>query len=746
MTEKTNRANGARRRLVQVIVPAVMAALMTTAMGAASGPAQPGDEARAFEVRYTVTFSQEDLVFGENMGCDVVRLKDGDGLNEPGKPMLPARTVRIALPEGMRATVVRVLETEVVELVGEYRIATARAPLPTSRAGLGAPPVGAAASGAALSAVYPEELVELTHQTDLAGQAVALLRVYPVQYVAAEGRLILHTSISIVLEGEDGYVCGDYLPARRSPEIARAYEDMLRQAVVNPGQVRLRTAEKDPSPARGVGDGEYEYVIVTTSDWVDDFQPLAEWKTKKGVPTAIVTRQWIYDEGGYGGTNVEKIRQFVIDAHDTWGAMYFLLGGDESVLPYHERYLLSEYVPNDTHYADYDNDWMCEVHVGRASVVNEGMIVTFIDKVLTYEKNPPLTEYPQTAFFFGFDMYEYGSFEGEGTKTAIRNLYLPAGWTYRREFDSEPGTHKADVIAYLNQGNNLVNHIDHCGSDYIGTGCVVHDQGLSSSDMQGLYNGDRQGVFYSIGCWPCAFPEEPCIAEAYVRKANGGGVAFVGNTRYGWYMPYSDDGYSLGFDRAFFSSLFQQGHWRLGVCFSDHKNDYFQNDDYYRYIYTELTLLGDPELPIWTEVPADVEVLHDPTLPVGEYSEFPVNVSSGGSPLAGATVCLWKEGDVYEIQTTSGQGEATFGFVPESTGEMYVTVACHNYLPYEGQAEVTDGQGIPGDLDGDGDVDTGDLLALLADWGCAGEDCAGDVDGDGDTDTGDLLLLLANWG
>jgi hypothetical protein len=479
---------------------------------------------------------------------------------------------------------------------------------------------------------------------------------------------------------------------------------------------------------------------------VDDFQPLAEWKTKKGVPTAIVTRQWIYNEGGYSGTNVEKIRQFVVDAHDTWGAMYFLLGGDENVLPYHERYLLSEYVPNDTHYADYDNDWMCEVHVGRASVVNEGMIGTFIDKVLTYEKNPPLTEYPQTAFFFGFDMYEYGSFEGEGTKTAIKNLYLPGDWTFRREYDSEPGTHKADVIAYLNQGNNLVNHIDHCGSDYIGTGCVVHDQGLSSADMQGLYNGDRQGIFYSIGCWPCAFPEEPCIAEAYVRNANGGGVAFVGNTRYGWYMPYSDDGYSLGFDRAFFSSLFSQGHWRLGVCFSDHKNDYFQNDEYYRYIYTELTLLGDPELPIWTEVPADVEVLHDATLPVGEYSEFPVHVSSGGSPLAGATVCLWKEGDVYEVQTTNGQGEAAFGFVPETTGEMHVTVACHNYLPYEGQAEVTEGQAIPGDLDGDGDVDTSDLLALLADWGCAGENCIGDVDGDGDTDTSDLLLLLANWG
>jgi hypothetical protein len=48
----------------------------------------------------------------------------------------------------------------------------------------------------------------------------------------------------------------------------------------------------------------------------------------------------------------------------------------------------------------------------------------------------------------------------------------------------------------------------------------------------------------------------------------------------------------------------------------------------------------------------------------------------------------------------------------------------------------------PGDLDGDWDVDTGDLLQLL---GCWGTDC-GDVDFDGDTDSADLLALLGAWG
>ena len=51
----------------------------------------------------------------------------------------------------------------------------------------------------------------------------------------------------------------------------------------------------------------------------------------------------------------------------------------------------------------------------------------------------------------------------------------------------------------------------------------------------------------------------------------------------------------------------------------------------------------------------------------------------------------------------------------------------------------------PGDVDGDGDVDTADLLLLLGAWGdCPG--CPEDITGDGVVNTADLLLLLGNWG
>jgi len=103
-----------------------------------------------------------------------------------------------------------------------------------------------------------------------------------------------------------------------------------------------------------------------------------------------------------------------------------------------------------------------------------------------------------------------------------------------------------------------------------------------------------------------------------------------------------------------------------------------------------------------------------------------------------------------DIVGLTDPGEMTAEWTPtEESEDCKVRVRAYYESSYYGAWDESDetfavgeGSSCPADFDGDGDVDTADLLYLLGAWGTP----AGDVDGDGDTDTADLLALLAAWG
>jgi len=90
------------------------------------------------------------------------------------------------------------------------------------------------------------------------------------------------------------------------------------------------------------------------------------------------------------------------------------------------------------------------------------------------------------------------------------------------EYDSEPGTHKADMLAYLDQGHHLVNHHEHCNWNSMGAGWTCHSDLITETDVNGLTNGDRQSIVFAIGCWPCDITYTTCIGEAFLQREGGG--------------------------------------------------------------------------------------------------------------------------------------------------------------------------------------------------------------------------------
>ena len=100
------------------------------------------------------------------------------------------------------------------------------------------------------------------------------------------------------------------------------------------------------------------------------------------------------------------------------------------------------------------------------------------------------------------------------------------------------------------------------------------------------------------------------------------------------------------------------------------------------------------------------------------------------------------DGDVKEQLPLDLDGNPRFVDDPNTKDTGVGTPPIVDMGAFEFQA------GVLGDLNGDGTVDTVDLLLLFAAWGLCVDcgECDADLDGDCTVSVNDLLLLFANWG
>jgi|GEM_PF-2370469 len=478
--------------------------------------------------------------------------------------------------------------------------------------------------------------------------------------------------------------------------------------------------------------GNAEYIIITDPSFVDAFQPLAWWKTKKGIPTKIVTTDSIYSNfTGYD--NAEKIRNFIKAARDS-GAMYILLGGQcdyengQEYVARRNAYCMSagagyyndeDTIITDLYFADLDGTWdgngnhtygetgdnvdmYPDVYVGRAPVRNVYQVQNFVNKILQYEKNPNTSSsYLKASFHPQGNLWNTNSgYSMPDTMTK----FDPTSWsaTIFRENDGQIS--RTAVRNEFNVGYNLVHFVGHGNESgvYYNNGTTTM---LNNDDADNLSNGlDKLSIVTSIACFSGAMDEVSggdCFAEHLVNATNGGAVASLLNSRYGW--GYSSPEGALGpsgeQSKYFFKAIHQNNIYILGQAWAEMQSSMVPDagsDTYFRWCLYERNLLGDPSMEIWTDVPSNFNVTVLPeSIPTGSNDTISITVNDGSkAPVDNAVVTIANKSLTIYDTTHSTNGSASAVVSPNSSSDtIFITVTKHNYLPYETFITAYDGAG-----------------------------------------------------
>ena len=687
---------------------AVFLAVFLILTGVVSAGAAVIQQTAHDEMVIDLTFDSRQFSFERVDGYDLIRAEGMALLPEEGAPALPRYPVHITVPYGARVKDVRIDGIREVELAGRFNIMATQPP--TILGSVPARWVDGDPAIYASNTFYPTELIQGVSQGFMGNSRILSFCVSPLRYNPITGSMMLVTDMMVSVALENSM---PERPVRRGERPHDPVAATVRRMVANPRDVSRFSSDRSPSAATYLPAGDFEYVIITVDALTASFAPLIEWKTEKGVPATCVTREWI--EATYSGANShEMIKAFIIDAYQTWGTVWVLLGGDTDLIPGRIAYamdsemgIVGNNIRADLFYADLDNFWndngvipygeiddnidmYPDVYVGRAPANSAADALIFVDKILLYEKNPP-ADYALKMLMAG-EVFWTNPFTDSGiTLNMIDDECIPPRFDPILKLYQTLGNESAEtVLAAMSEGQNFILHDGHCHYYVMGagTGSIY----IPNADT--LSNYPRNFILNSVGCWPAAM-EQDCIAEHFMNNPNGGCVAFIGNSRYGWGSPGNPGfGYSDKMQYEFAKRVFVDEDVHIGLAHALAKAQYVPfaaGENVYRYCEYQLNLLGDPEMPLWTDETLALNIVA-PEDVMGTDGGLRVTVSDAVGACEGAMVCVTNGGDVYMRAVSDMSGSAEFTLNTASPESLLVTVTDYNHIPLQMKVNVvTDG-------------------------------------------------------
>ena len=347
-----------------------------------------------------------------------------------------------------------------------------------------------------------------------------------------------------------------------------------------------------------------DYIIITHQSFLQDVQPLADFRSQQGLRTIVVDVQDIYDEFNHGILNPGAIREFLSYAYQNWqppAPTYVFLVGDTHIdLKNKVNFVPTTQVQvpgygataSDHQFVTFrGEDSFPDMLIGRMPANNRVDVRIFVERTIDYEATSPIGPWHKRLLMLaGSDI----RFHSQTNRLISRNqlsgkyetdrIYAP--YTDEPSFDERIRSPIARrVIDGINDGASIVNYIGHGGG-----GIWSSSRMLDFEDPeQNLTNISRLPLIISMTCYTGSFDSNRnSLAEELLRSENGGAIAVIGATSIG--LLQGD--YLLNLE--IFDVIFNQRTENMGAILAKAKTQFLINAPGFLDLTEVFTLFGDP--------------------------------------------------------------------------------------------------------------------------------------------------------
>lgn len=559
-----------------------------------------------------------------------VQLSGGQLYGEPGSPALPWLGTKILLPLGEEAVSVTVKLSQPQIFKLDKPLEPIQRQFPFSQTDLPAPlePDPAIYSS---DQAWPRSAHNGVNTHFLAGHPINFTAVCPFEYYPLRNELVWYRQVNVSVESA---------PSAR----AAAALNLLKQDDFTARRLERSTDNHDALLRYENRTSGYEYIIIHDSAKYDQWLPLADFYTQRGLNVLMKPVQEIIAQTT-GQDTQAKIRNYIIQMYQTNSLRYVLLAGDTDVIPHRGFYVnfsqgqqTDADIPADMYYSCLDGNWnndgdsywgetyeadfTPELALGRICYNNDTEIANQINKIMMYHVAPVEAE-TKTAFFAGEWLWDGPTWGGDYMDEMIGGSSMhgytttgvPSNWNistlYDRTYGAAESWGPTQIRPLLSLGPNLVNHLGHSNTTY--TMRLSNNQ-VSATTITNNGANHNFSIVFTQGCYSAAFDNRntspgsyttDCITEKLTGIATAA-VGMIAHSRYGWGMQGSTDGASQYLHRQYIDAIFGENIHDLGFTLVDSKIDnipFISNQPVMYWVTYETNLIGDPALSIWTDTP-----------------------------------------------------------------------------------------------------------------------------------------------